>query len=387
MNYDNPYLLMTPGPLSTSATVRMAARFDSCTWDNDYKTVVEEIRQELLSVAGCDPNHYTVVLMQGSGTFGVESTLGSCINLNKHKILFCVNGVYGRRMVEIARVLKLPHSVCEIEENHAFDPAVVETILKQQSNITHVAIVHCETTTGLLNNLNPIAQLTKAYKKYFVVDAMSSFAGISLNSTELGIDFLVSSANKCIQGIPGFSFVICKQSSLESLCKGNQKSHSLDLYGQWHAMQKDPGKWRFTSPTHSVLAFSQALKELSEETVMGREARYKENQKALVKGMEAVGYQCYIPHQLQSSIITSFIAPRFIPGTKKPFFFDSFYSYLKKNGFVIYPGKVTDKDTFRIGTIGHLFPTHITQFLEHVRGYSLEANAQQSSLCYDLKPC
>lgn len=387
MNYDNPYLLMTPGPLSTSATVRMAARFDSCTWDSDYKSVVEDIRRELIKLADCDPDLYTVVLMQGSGTFGVEATLGSCIDIRKHKILFCVNGVYGRRMVEIAKTLKLPHSICEINENMAFDPTVIDNILRQQPNITHVAIIHCETTTGLLNDLAPIAKLTKQYKKYFLVDAMSSFAGINLNMTELGVDFLISSANKCIQGIPGFSFVICKQAILESLCKGNQKSHSLDLYGQWHAMQKDPGKWRFTSPTHSVIAFAQALKELQEETLAGRQARYRENQKTLVAGMENAGYQCYIPHHLQSSIITSFISPHWVPGTKQPFSFDRFYSYLKSHGFVIYPGKVTDKDTFRIGTIGHLFPTNILQFLQHVSDYHMEANAQPSSLCYDLNPC
>ena len=258
----NPYILLTPGPLSTSPLVRKAMQYDSCTWDHDYKNIIREIREQLLILANCDPAIFTTVLMQGSGTFGVESVLGSTINPLHHCILILVNGVYGKRMVKMVEMLKLPYIVHEVSENQSFNAADVEVILNDQPNITHIAMVHCETTTGILNNLEDISKLAEHYHKYFIVDAMSSFMGVEFDITKLNIDFLISSANKCIQGVPGFSFVICKKDKLEKLCKNNAKSLSLDLYDQWAEMEKDPGKWRYTSPTHVVLAFKQALSEL-----------------------------------------------------------------------------------------------------------------------------
>src|SRR5690606_29496309 len=215
-----------------------------------------------------------------------------------------------------------------------------------------------------------VSALAQKHKKYFIVDAMSSFGGIEFDMTDLNIDFLISSANKCIQGVPGFSFVICKKSAIEELCKNNAKSLSLDLYGQWYEMEKDPGKWRFTSPTHVVLAFHQALKELElEGSIHTRAARYKNNQTRLVQGMKKLGFDAYITPSMQSSIITSFVEPECVPGTEKKFDFKEFYFYLKKNGFVIYPGKVTNKNTFRVGSIGHLFPEDVERFLGHVKGF------------------
>jgi 2-aminoethylphosphonate-pyruvate transaminase len=373
MLYDqikNPYILLTPGPLSTSPTVRTAMWYDSCTWDNDYKSIVSRIRSQLLAIAHCDPQQYTTALMQGSGTFGVESVLGSAVNKNKHQILILVNGVYGKRMVEMAKILELPHHVYEVAENEAYDINQVKAILEQNKSITHIAMVHCETTTGILNDLTDIAALAKQYKKYFIVDAMSSFAGIEFDITKLNIDFMVSSANKCIQGVPGFSFVIAKKNVLTELCENNAKSLSLDLYGQWKEMEKDPGKWRYTSPTHVVLAFNQALLELEEEGgIAARASRYRDNQSMLAEGMQLLGFEAYISPKLQSAIITTFIEPECIPGSQKKFSFHDFYQYLKSHGFVIYPGKITNKNSFRIGTIGHLFPEDVARFLNYVKEF------------------
>lgn len=369
----NPYILLTPGPLSTSPTVRAAMWYDSCTWDNDYKQIVSDIRSELLAIAQCDPAQYTTVLMQGSGTFGVESVFGSCVDKQRHCMLILSNGVYGKRMIEMASILGLPHIVYEVAESETFNPEIVREKLMSHS-ISHIAIVHCETTSGILNDLTSIAELAKEFNVYFIVDAMSSFGGIALNITDLHIDFLISSANKCIQGVPGFSFVICKRKSLIDLCEGNAKSLSLDLFSQWLQMEKDPGKWRYTSPTHVVLAFKQALAELFQEGgVPARSIRYQDNQAVLAKGMQELGFEFLIEPKHQSPIITTFMQPDFIPGSKQPFEFDKFYHYLKSHGFVIYPGKVTHKNTFRIGTIGHLFPDDVVRFLEHVRAFVEES--------------
>lgn len=374
-DYHPPYILLTPGPLSTSNTVKQAMYFDSCTWDDDYKTLVTNIRQELLAIAQCDPSIYTTVLMQGSGTFGVEAVLGSSMNKNDHCVLILQNGVYGKRMTEIAKVLGLPHIICEVPENETFNSAIVSQYLDKYGHITHIAMVHCETTTGLLNPLEEISELAKKHKKYFIVDAMSSFGGIEFDITKLNIDFMISSANKCIQGVPGFSFVICKQQTLQDLCQNQAKSLSLDLYGQWKEMENNHGKWRYTSPTHVVLAFHQALLELKQEGgIPARAKRYQENQQRLAHGMQNLGFDVYISPELQSSIITSFLEPEYVPGTQRKFSFIDFYSYLKTHGFVIYPGKISHRNSFRIGSIGHLFPEDVLRFLLHVQEFINQHN-------------
>ncbi len=366
----NPYLLLTPGPLSTSDSVRAAMNFDSCTWDDDYKTIVTDIRRRLLSIANCDPAQYTTVLMQGSGSFGVEAILGSSIDRKKHRLLILSNGLYGQRMVEMATILELPHLVYQVLEDETFDLDQIKQLLEKEKTITHIAIVHCETTTGLLNDLRGIAQLAHEYQKHFIVDAMSSFGGIEFDITELHIDFLVSSANKCIQGVPGFSFSICQTNKLIELCQHQAKSLVLNVYGQWKEMEKDPGKWRYTSPTHTVLAFHQSLIELEQEGgIAARAKRYHENQRLLSEGMKKLGFMPYIAADLQSPIITTFIQPENVPTTTHPFVFNDFYYYLKDHGFVIYPGKITNRNSFRIGTIGHLFSDDMKRFLGHVKSF------------------
>ena len=346
----NTYKLLTPGPLTTTETVKDAMQIDRCTW-------TQEIRTGLLKLAHADNGDYTTVLMQGSGTFGVESVLSGVIS-STDKVLVLQNGAYSKRMVEMCDYHGIKYVVYEEDYAHVPDPAIVEDVLKSDGSITHISMVHSETTSGLLNNIAAIGELAKKYNKKFIVDAMSSFGGVDINVPELGITYLVSSANKCIQGVPGFSFIIAKVSDLKQT-KGIARSLSLDLYAQWETMEKDGGKWRFTSPTHVVAAFSQALKELAAEGgITARNARYTATNRALRKGMEELGFKTYIDEAHQGPIITTFFYPE-----NCKFTFEKMYAYLKDHGYVIYPGKLTDAETFRLGNIGEIYMDDVEKIL------------------------
>lgn len=362
------YLLLTPGPLSTTTTVRAAMLQDSCTWDADYNLgVVEPIRRELVRLA-TGPEYesdYSVVLLQGSGSYVVESVLGSAIGVDEC-LLIINNGAYGARMGEMARCLGLRHHELDCGETTRPEPAAIEAMLARHPEITHLAMVHCETTTGMLNPLDEVAELCQRRGIRLIVDAMSSFGGIPIDMGRLGIEFLISSANKCIQGVPGFGFVIARRAALAA-CAGRARSVSLDLHAQWQTMEQQGGKWRFTSPTHTVLAFAQALRELDEEGgIAARHQRYSENQRTLVAGMAALGFAPLLPEKWQSPIITAFYSP-----AHPDYRFADFYQRLKEQGFVIYPGKVSQADCFRIGNIGDVTPERVRALL-----------AAMTSACY-----
>ncbi len=356
---ENDYLLLTPGPLSTSRTVRAAMDRDWCTWDDDYNVgIVTPIREQLVQLAtATEPEAYSCVLVQGSGTFALEAMIGSVIP-PEGKLLVLANGAYGDRLAKIAACLRIEHVVHDCGELVRPDLVKLEAELADDDAITHVVLVHNETTTGMMNPLGDIAAIVKAQGKMLLVDSMSAFGGVPLDIAELRIDYIVSSANKCIQGVPGFGFVIGRVEHLEKT-KGWARSLSLDLYDQWQGMEKGRGKWRFTSPTHVVRAFYQALKELAEEGgVAARYARYCENQRRLVVGMEGLGFECVLSSEYHSPIITGFRDPQ-----HADYAFQAFYDRLKAQGFVIYPGKVTGIDSFRIGTIGHVFPEDIDRLI------------------------
>lgn len=356
-----PYLLLTPGPLTTTETVKSAMMSDWCTWDKDYNEgIVEVIRKGLVELATSRPEEYTAVLMQGSGTFCVEATLGSVVRPEDY-LLVAANGAYGKRMGTIAEYYKLNCHVMKFEETEAVNPQALDEYLETHPDVTHVSVVHCETTTGVLNPLEEIAAVVKRHSKVLIVDAMSSFGGVPVDMAALGIDFMISSANKCIQGVPGFGFIIARRTLLEQ-CKGVARSLSLDIYDQWETMEKGHGKWRFTSPTHVVRAFMQAMTELKEEGgIAARYERYKENHRVLVEGMRSLGYKTLLPDEWQSPVITSFYYPT------ADFDFNSFYRKLKAKGFVIYPGKISQADTFRIGNIGDVHPDDFRRLIDTIR--------------------
>ena len=357
---DNPYILLTPGPLSTSKGVRNAMLRDWCTWDADYnENIVQNIRSRLVEIATKDKDAYTAVLMQGSGSFSVEACLGTAIPKDG-KVLILTNGAYGTRIIDMALVMSINHTVMALSEIDALNPIKLAAMLDEDPDITHVIFVHCETTTGMLNPLEELSNVVKAADKILIVDAMSSFGGIPMDIGKLGIDYLISSANKCIQGVPGFGFVVAKRDILEQ-CADNAHSLCLDLFGQWQDMDKT-GKWRYTSPTHVVRAFYQALDELEEEGgVAERHARYSENQQTLVEGMCELGFKTLLKSELQSPIITSFLYP------DNKFDFKTFYTDVKSQGFVLYPGKISQADTFRIGNIGEVYPRDIQRLIQVIK--------------------
>ncbi|WP_455583407.1 2-aminoethylphosphonate--pyruvate transaminase [Lactiplantibacillus pentosus] len=358
-----PYLLLTPGPLSTTASVKDAMQIDYCTWDSDYRQVTETIRQQILAMAQADAETYTTVLLQGSGSFGVEATIGTAVPRTKATLMIAINGAYGQRISQIAEYYGIPHVDVVFNEDEAVDPARIEATLTAHPEITHFATVHSETTTGILNPIEALMPIMHAHGIVTIIDAMSSLGGVPINVDELDCDYLISSANKCVQGVPGFAFIIAKQSTLAQTVD-NARPLCLDLYDQWQAMTKQPGKWRFTSPTHVVHAFAQALIELQAEGgVTPRYERYHANQKLLSDGMQALGFDLVIDPAIQGPIITSFKYPN------TDFDFADFYQFIKQRGFVIYPGKVSNIPSFRIGTIGDVEPSDIQRLLTIIGDY------------------
>lgn len=356
------YKLLTPGPLTTTDTVKNEMLFDHCTWDDDYKKITQEIRKELLSLAHVTEEEYTAVLMQGSGTFGVESVLTSVIG-REEKLLIAANGAYGERMEDIAGHGGVAYTA--YHEHYAQVPRaeVIREMLEKDPKITHVAMVHSETTSGILNDIETVGKIVKEMGRVFIVDAMSSFGGVDIPVKDWGIDFLISSANKCIQGVPGFSFIIADRKLLEE-SRGKARSLSLDLYDQWKTMEAD-GKWRFTSPTHVVLAFARALKELKEEGgIPARSRRYRENNELLIHRMEELGIRTYIDKEHQGPVITTFFYPE-----NYNFKFSEMYHYIKDRGYAIYPGKVTEAETFRIGNIGEIYKEDIDRVADLIREF------------------
>lgn len=259
-----PYLLLTPGPLSTTASVKDAMQIDYCTWDSDYRHVTETIRQQILAMAQANPENYTTVLLQGSGSFGVEATIGTAVPRTDATLMIAINGAYGHRISQIAEYYDIPHIDVVFNEDEAVDPVRIEATLADHPEITHFATVHSETTTGILNPIEALMPIMHEHGIVTIIDAMSSLGGVPISIDELDCDYLISSANKCVQGVPGFAFIIAKQATLAHTAD-NARSLCLDLYDQWQAMTKQPGKWRFTSPTHVVHAFAQALIELQAE--------------------------------------------------------------------------------------------------------------------------
>ncbi|MGO2084026.1 2-aminoethylphosphonate--pyruvate transaminase [Vagococcus sp.] len=358
------YKLLTPGPLTTTTTVKQAMLVDHCTWDDDYKQITQTIRQQLLNLAQVSEKDYTSVLMQGSGSFCVESVISSVVG-PQDKLLICTNGAYGERIAQMAKRYQIAHTVYQCAENEVPQGQRIRQLLAEDSALNMLAVVHNETTTGILNPLEELAEIAKEQELVFIVDAMSSFGGIPIEVAALGIDFLISSANKCIEGVPGFGFVICSRKALAQ-SRGKARTISLDLYDQFQAMEID-GKWRFTSPTHTVLAFNQALVELiAEGGVAVRHERYQMNNQILRNEMQAIGFEAYLKEH-QGPFITAFYYPEV-----SSFCFSRFYTYLKEKGYAIYPGKVSDATCFRIGNIGAIYPEDMLKVSDLIKEYMEE---------------
>ena len=355
-----PFLL-TPGPLTTAPSTRAAMNRDWGSRDNEFIEMTARIRHRLASIIGVDadtPTH-SCVLIQGSGTYAIEATLDTLIPRDG-KLLLLINGAYGTRMAEICRYIGREFATIEYSENAPVDVTGIETAIDKDPAITHVAVVHCETTTGILNPLVDLAELIRGKGLGLIIDAMSSFGALPLDVTTVPCTAIVASSNKCLEGVPGIGFAIIEKTALES-CENNATSLSLDLYRQWLQFEKT-GEWRFTPPTHVVAALDAALEAHEREgSVQGRGDRYAENCRILVSGMRALGFETYLSDNLQAPIIVTF----FSPGDAN-YVFGEFYDRLKSHGYAIYPGKLTKEDSFRIGCIGDLGSREITDALKAI---------------------
>jgi 2-aminoethylphosphonate-pyruvate transaminase len=359
-------LLLTPGPLTTSKTVKQAMVHDWGSRDAAFIKINQSVLNTLPELIHGAADFVTVP-MQGSGTFAVEAMLTTFIPKNG-KVLLLINGAYGHRAKKICEIAGRAVAVHETAEDKLPDLAAVEKVLKDDAAITHVFSVHCETTSGILNPIEEIGALAKRYGKSFLIDAMSAFGAIMLDSRKVTFDAVAASSNKCIEGVPGLGFVLARKSVLEKT-KGNATTLVLDLHDQWANFVKT-GQYRFTPPIHVIVAFHQALEEFKAEGgVAGRGKRYSENCRILIDGMRALGFEPLLPDRLQAPIIVTFHMP-----ADRNFVFQAFYDKLKDRGYVIYPGKLTVADSFRIGCIGRLYPEHMKGALAAVADILQEMN-------------
>lgn len=353
--------LFTPGPLNTHMDTRAEMQHDYGSRDKDFINCIEYIRKSLVNFAELPPEKFTCIPMQGAGTMGVESVIGTTVPRGG-KILVCTNGAYGDRIGVIAKTLGIDAVIHKDIETESTNVEKVEEILMNDKSITNVAMVHCETTTGIFNPINQIGPLVRKHapNAAFFVDAMSSFAAVPIDFEKSGIDYLVSSANKCTEGVPGFSFIIANIEKLLS-CEGSARSLSLDAVAQYKGFNAN-GQFRFTPPTHVLMAFRKAIQlQQAEGGVEARSQRYQQNRKIIKDGMREMGFKELLKESDQGYIITSFYYPN-----HPNFDFEEFYERLSSKGQVIYPGKVSQANCFRIGNIGQLYPDDMKTLLSCV---------------------
>jgi len=349
-------ILLTPGPLSTSGSVKEAMQRDWGSRDSAFIDMTARIRRRLVGLANGEATHVCVPI-QGSGTFAVESTLGTLLSRQSDKLLILVNGAYGRRMARICEKSGQPFAMYETAEDTPPDPAHLARLLQQDAALSHVAIVHCETTSGILNPLAPVADVVASANRRLIVDAMSTFGAVPIDLVALAADAVIASANKCLEGVPGVGFALIRKTALAE-SEGHSASLSLDLHDQCTYMERS-GQWRFTPPTHVLAALDQALDELeSEGGVAARGARYANNCRVLVEGLTDLGFETFLPAALQAPIIVTVRMP-----ADDRFDFQTLYEALSADGIVLYPGAVTQEKSFRIGCIGQVFETDMTRAL------------------------
>ena len=337
-------ILLTPGPITTSLETKMAMLRDWGSWDANFNAVTAEVREKLVAIVHGQDTHVCVP-MQGSGTFSVEAAINTLVPRDGH-VLVLINGAYGLRLAKLAQMMGRQVTEFQTAEDVPTTPQDVERLLAADRSITHVGLIHCETSTGILNPLPEIAAVVARHGRSLIVDAMSSFGAIGIDARTAKFDALIAASGKCIEGPPGMGFVLVRKSALEK-CAGNSTSLALDLHDQWTYMEKTT-QWRYTPPTHVVVAFNAALDQhVAEGGQPGRLARYTKNCETLVAGMAELGFRVFLRPDIQAPIILTFHAP-----PDPAYDFKRFYDSVRDKGFILYPGKLTQVETFRVGCIG-----------------------------------
>ena len=351
-------VLLTPGPLTTSLRTKLAMLKDWGSWDSDFIAITARVRQSLLDIVHGHDSH-VVVPLQGSGTFSVEAAVATVVPRNGH-VLVLDNGAYCKRAAKLTHLMGRRTTVVPFAEDAAISPDVLQTHLLADKSITHVVMIHCETGAGVLNPLQAVADVCQAHGKGLIVDAMSSFAALEIDARKVHFDALVAASGKCLEGVPGMGFVFIRKAILPQ-CEGNNNSLAMDLYDQYVYMEKT-GQWRFTPPTHVFVALNEAIAQFEEEGGQtARLKRYQSNCSTLVEGMAALGFKPFLDPAIQAPIIVTFHAP-----ADPRYQFKTFYDIAKKNGFILYPGKLTQVETFRVGCIGAIGPVEMAQAVHAV---------------------
>ncbi|MEP7208937.1 MAG: 2-aminoethylphosphonate--pyruvate transaminase [Casimicrobiaceae bacterium] len=362
-------ILLTPGPLTTSLATKTAMLRDWGSWDSAFNAVTAAIRQKVLDVVAGHDTHECVPL-QGSGTFAVEAAVNTLVPRDGH-VLVLVNGAYGTRLAKLTRMMGRRVTEFQTPEHVPTTPADVERLLAADRSITHVGLIHCETSTGILNPLAEIAAVVARHGVSLIVDAMSSFGALPIDARTMPFDALVAASGKCIEGPPGMGLVVARRSVLER-AGGNCTSLAMDLHDQWVYMEKTT-QWRFTPPTHVVVAFNAALDQfVAEGAQPARLARYTRNCETLVQGMAELGFTPFLPAAIQAPIIVTFHAP-----PDPAYSFKPFYNRVRDKGFILYPGKLTQVETFRVGCIGAIGPDEMRQAVHAVRDCLAELGIRQ----------
>ncbi|MFM1652439.1 2-aminoethylphosphonate aminotransferase [Brevibacillus sp. B_LB10_24] len=350
-------ILLNPGPATTTDTVKYAQVVpDICPRESEFGDLMEYVSEELTRLVA-DPAEYTTVLFGGSGTAAVEAMLTSVVD--EDAVLIVNNGAYGKRMCEIAEVYGLPFLECKSPADDAIDLAALENMIKTAPRkIARLAVVHHETTTGLLNDIASIGEICRKYQIDMLVDAMSSYAAVPIDMKQTNVSFLTASSNKNLQGMAGISFVIARRSKLEAMRERKPRNYYLNLYAQYKFFQATR-QMRFTPPVQTLYALKQAIEELKLEGVSGRYERYSKSWETLMDGLARLGLATIVPKQHHSKILTSVLEP-----DCEGYDFDDLHDYLYSRGFTIYPGKIEATKTFRIANIGDITYKDIEVFLQ-----------------------
>ena len=353
-------ILLTPGPLTTTERTKRAMLRDWGSWDSSFNAVTAELRRQLLAIVHGEGSH-VVVPLQGSGTFAVEAAVATIVPKDGH-ILVLDNGAYCKRLGRLSTLMGRRTTILARQEDAPVSPGELESALRDDPSITHVGFIHCETGTGVLNPLPAVAEVCARHGKGLIVDAMSSFAALPIDAREIRFDALVAASGKCLEGVPGMGFVFIRNEVLAGAA-GNSHSLAMDLHDQ-HVYMEKTGQWRFTPPTHVVAALAEAMRQfIAEGGQRARLARYTANCEALIGGMEALGFVPFLPAEIQAPIIVTFHAP-----ADPRYDFKKFYEAVKALGFILYPGKLTQLETFRVGCIGAIGPTEMKRAVAAVAG-------------------
>jgi 2-aminoethylphosphonate-pyruvate transaminase len=364
-------ILLTPGPLTTSLATKAAMLRDWGSWDSSFNAVTAAVRRKLVDIVHGDATHVCVP-MQGSGTFSVEAAVNTLVPRDGH-VLVLINGAYGTRLAKLTRMMGRRLTVFETADDVPTTPQDVDRLLGADPSVTHVGLIHCETSTGILNPLPEIAAVVARHGRSLIVDAMSSFAAIDVDARNVPFDALIAASGKCVEGPPGMGFVFVRRKVLENRA-GNSTSLALDLHDQWTYMEKTT-QWRYTPPTHVVVALDAALDQfIAEGGQPARLARYTKNYETLVEGMAEMGFRTFLRPEIQAPIIVTFHAP-----ADPRYTFKEFYDRVRDKGFVLYPGKLTQVETFRVGCIGAIGPDEMRQAVHAVRDTIREMGIRQAS--------